>query len=43
MLPQLRELVEEEGVGEVVELLGVRSDVPQLMQAHGPVREFQPV
>ena len=33
ILPQLRQLVEEEGVGDVVELLGVRSDVPQLMRA----------
>lgn len=32
-LPQLRKLAREEGVDDVVELLGVRSDVPQLMHA----------
>ena len=33
MLPQLAALVEEEEVGEVVELLGVRSDVPRLLKS----------
>ena len=33
ILPQLRKLVEEEAVGGVVDLLGVRSDVPQLMRS----------
>lgn len=32
ILPQLTALIKKEGVGDVVELLGVRSDVPELLR-----------